>query len=391
MINMKFFTLVLKYSAFFAVLLSFSSQSQSVIVAADQWNLYQPLLKDKKVGLVVNQTSSVNGQHLVDFFLSKKVNVQTIFAPEHGFRGDHDAGATVENNIDARTKLPIISIYGKHKKPSIEVLADLDVILFDIQDVGVRFYTYLSSMHYMMEAAADAGIKFIVLDRPNPNIEFVDGPILEERFKSFVGMHPIPILHGMTLGELALMIKGEGWLNTQKTLDLQVVSIKNYTRNSRYSLPIKPSPNLPNDQAIQLYPSLTFFEPTHVSLGRGTDFPFQVLGHNQHFTGNFNFTPVSMPGAAVKPKLMDQKLTGLDLRQSEVKGLDLRLFIQWYTLFKASDAEFFTSESFMDKLAGTDKLRKMIIDGKTADEISATWQHGVSQFKAQRAPYLLYQ
>lgn len=388
---MKVFTLVSNYALYFLALLSISSQAQSIIVAAEQWHLYQPLLKDKKVGLVVNQTSSVHGQHLVDFLISKEVNVKAIFAPEHGFRGNYDAGAVVENNIDVKTKLPIISIYGKHKKPSQEVLADLDVIIFDIQDVGVRFYTYLSSMHYMMEASADAKVKFVVLDRPNPNIQFIDGPILEESFKSFVGIHPIPILHGMTLGELALMINGEGWLNTSETLDLNVIPVQHYTRNSHYSLPIKPSPNLPNDQAIQLYPSLTFFEATNVSLGRGTVFPFQVLGHNQYFTGDFKFTPVSMPGSALNPKLMDTELTGLDLRNSKIKGLDLRLFIQWYTLFKNNNADFFNSASFMDKLAGTDKIRKMIIEGKNADEISATWKHGVNQFKHQRAQYLLYQ
>ena len=387
---MKFLISVLRYTFCLVALSSTSIQAQSIVVAAERWHGYQLLLEDKNVGLVVNQTSTVNDLHLVDFLLSKKVNVKAIFAPEHGFRGDHDAGAVVENNIDVKTNLPIISIYGKNKKPSADVLADLDVILFDIQDVGVRFYTYLSSMHYMMEASADANVKFIVLDRPNPNIQFIDGPILEERFSSFVGMHPIPILHGMTLGELALMINGEGWLNTKKPLNLEVVPVKNYTRSSSYSLPIKPSPNLPNDKAVQLYPSLTFFEPTYVSLGRGTEFPFQVLGHNKHFIGDFHFKPVSMPGSALKPKLMDTELTGLDLRNSQVKGLDLHLLIQWHDLFKENKEDFFKSPNFMDKLAGTDKVRKMIVAGKSAKEISDTWQEGVHQFKRQRAFYLIY-
>lgn len=387
---MKLFNYIV--SCLFCVVISLSSNShaQSIIVGAEQWPLYQPLLKDKKVGLVVNQTSMVNGQHLVDFLLSKKVKVKAIFAPEHGFRGNHDAGAVVDNNIDAKTNLPIISIYGKNKKPSQDVLTDLDVILFDIQDVGLRFYTYLSSMHYMMEASADANIPFIVLDRPNPNIAFVDGPILEEKFKSFVGMHPIPILHGMTLAELALMIKGEGWLNTENALNLHVISVKHYARNNHYSLPIKPSPNLPNDQAIQLYPSLTFFEATYVSLGRGTEFPFQVLGHDKYYIGDFNFTPVSMPGSALNPKLMDKMLTGQDLRTADIKGLDLTLLIQWHQKFKDNDADFFKSPSFMDKLAGTDNIRKMILAGKNAEQISETWKKDIIKFKHSRKQYLLY-
>ncbi|GHF83438.1 exo-beta-N-acetylmuramidase NamZ family protein [Thalassotalea marina] len=378
-----FLSLVLMFSVF--------SHAKSPVVGAEQWPQYQPLLEGKKVGLVVNQTSMVNSTHLVDFLLAKGVEVKAIFAPEHGFRGNYDAGAVVDNNIDAKTKLPIISIYGKNKKPSQDVLADLDVIVFDIQDVGLRFYTYLSSMHYMMEASADAGIDFIVLDRPNPNISYVDGPILEPEFSSFVGMHPIPILHGMTLAELALMINAKGWLNTKKPLDLSVIAVKHYNRSQHYSLPIKPSPNLPNDQSIQLYPSLTFFESTYVSLGRGTPFPFQVLGHDQHFIGDFKFTPISMPGSALKPKLMDKELTGQDLRNANIKGLDLAPLIQWYQIFKEKDAEFFMSPSFMDKLAGTDKIRKMIIAGKSAQQIRDTWQQDIQQFKRQRSPYLLYQ
>ena len=286
--------------------------------------------------------------------------------------------------------MPLVSIYGKSRKPPADIMANLDVIIFDIQDVGVRFYTYISSMHYMMEAAADAGVAFIVFDRPNPNGAFVDGPILEPEFTSFVGMHKIPLVHGMSVGELALMFKGEAWLNTEKSLDLKIIPLKNYQRILPYLLPVKPSPNLPNDTAISLYPSLGFFEATPVSIGRGTDFPFQVIGHNKISLGDFGFMPVSTPGAAVKPKLMNKHLLGQDLRNSNVRGLDLSFIINWHNAFKAQNIEFFTRPSFMDKLSGTDKLRKAIMAGKTAQEIKLGWQESLNKFKATRQPYLLY-
>jgi uncharacterized protein YbbC (DUF1343 family) len=322
--------------------------------------------------------------------IANHINVQAIFAPEHGFRGDHDAGEKVSSSIDTKTGIPLISIYGKNRKPSAAALANLDVIIFDIQDVGVRFYTYISSMHYMMEAAADADVSFIIFDRPNPNGAFVDGPMLEPKFTSFVGMHKIPLLHGMTMGELALMFKGEGWLNTTKELNLSVVSMKNYQRKMAYSLPIKPSPNLPNDVAINLYPSLGFFEATPVSIGRGTDFPFQVIGHNKITVGDFDFMPVSTPGAASTPKLMNQSLVGQDLRHSHVKGIDLSFIIKWHQAFKAKNTTFFTRASFMDKLSGSDKLRKAIVAGKTEQEIKQSWQQDLLKFKRLRKPYLLY-
>ena len=386
-------TLKLFFSSIFFIAMAsihFTSHAESIIVGAEQPLEYLPLLKGKKVGLVVNQTSTVQGKHLVDFLLSHEVDIKYIFAPEHGFRGDHDAGASVKDNIDPLTQLPVISIYGKNKKPSQDIISKLDVIIFDIQDVGVRFYTYLSSMHYMMEAAADAGKNFIVFDRPNPNIQFVDGPILEPEFASFVGMHPIPLLHGMTLGELAKMIKGQGWLKSKNTLNLSVISVKNYTRNSAYSLPVKPSPNLPNDQSIQLYPSLTFFESTFVSIGRGTDFPFQVIGHNEYFIGDFEFMPISMLGSAVKPKLMDTLLTGQDLRSSKINGLNLQPLLQWYQVFKEHNEPFFKYPKFMDKLAGTDKLRKSIQAGINVQQIKAQWNKGLLKFKQLRAEYLIY-
>jgi uncharacterized protein YbbC (DUF1343 family) len=365
-------------------------KSEDIILGAEQVTYYLPMLIGKRVGLVVNQTSQVANKHLVDMLIANHINVQAIFAPEHGFRGDHDAGEKVSSSIDTKTGIPLISIYGKNRKPSAAALANLDVIIFDIQDVGVRFYTYISSMHYMMEAAADADVSFIIFDRPNPNGAFVDGPMLEPKFTSFVGMHKIPLLHGMTMGELALMFKGEGWLNTTKELNLSVVSMKNYQRKMAYSLPIKPSPNLPNDVAINLYPSLGFFEATPVSIGRGTDFPFQVIGHNKITVGDFDFMPVSTPGAASTPKLMNQSLVGQDLRHSHVKGIDLSFIIKWHQAFKAKNTTFFTRASFMDKLSGSDKLRKAIVAGKTEQEIKQSWQQDLLKFKRLRKPYLLY-
>lgn len=364
--------------------------NEDIILGAEQLTYYLPLLKDKRVGLVVNQTSQVANKHLVDVLIANSVDVQAIFAPEHGFRGDHDAGEKFNSSIDEKTGIPLISIYGKNRKPSANVMKNIDVIIFDIQDVGVRFYTYISSMHYMMEAASDADLSFIVLDRPNPNGAFVDGPILESEFTSFVGMHKIPIMHGMTVAELALMFKGEGWLNSANDLDLTVVSMKNYQRTMTYSLPIKPSPNLPNDVAINLYPSLGFFEATPVSIGRGTDFPFQVIGHDKISIGDFAFMPISTPGAASTPKLMNKNLVGQDLRHRNVKGIDLSFIIKWHQEFKVTNTTFFTRASFMDKLSGTDKLRKAIVAGKTQQEIKQRWQPDLLKFKRLRTPYLLY-
>ncbi|MCI2284541.1 DUF1343 domain-containing protein [Colwellia sp. MSW7] len=366
------------------------SADKKIILGAEQISQYLPTLQSKRVGLVVNQTSMIGKTHLVDVLLANGINVQTIFAPEHGFRGNYDAGEKFNSSLDQKTGIALVSIYGKNRKPSTEVMNNLDIIIFDIQDVGVRFYTYISSMHYMMEAAANAGVSFIVLDRPNPNGAFVDGPILKPEFSSFVGMHEIPLLHGMTVGEPALMFKGEKWLNTQKLLDLRFVTMKNYTRTMFYSLPVKPSPNLPNDTAIRLYPSLGFFEATPISIGRGTDFPFQVIGHNKVSVGQFAFTPISTPGAAISPKLMNEKLLGQDLRHSQTSGLDLNFIIEWHTVFKANGMTFFTRPSFMDKLSGTDTLRKAIEAGKKAEEIKASWQNDLADFTKLRSPYLLY-
>ncbi len=363
-------------------------ETASIKVGAAQPTKYLPLLQGKRVGLLVNQTSYNGETHLVDFLQKEGINLVYLFAPEHGIRGNLGAGETVEDGRDVKSGLPIISIYGDSKKPSPELLSDLDIIVFDIQDVGTRFYTYISSMHYMMEAAAENNVEFLVLDRPNPNGMFVDGPVLEPEFQSFVGMHPIPVLHGLTVAELARMIKGENWINQAEALQLHWVKVEHYNKQMPYDLPIAPSPNLPNAQAIQLYPSLCFFEPTVVSIGRGTDFPFQLIGHDQKKLGNWQITPKSMPSSAPNPKLKGKQLAAMDLTHSSIKGLDLSLFIE--TFHKFSVQEFYTSTSFMDKLAGTDKLRLQIEQGLSFEEIKSTWQSDLKDYKQKRAPYLLY-
>lgn len=359
-------------------------------VGAEQGERYLPLLKDQRVALVVNQTSRVGERHLVDYLLTQDVNVVKVLAPEHGFRGDVGAGETIHDATDAQTGLPIVSIYGASKKPSAEMLADVDVLLFDIQDVGARFYTYISTMHYVMAAAAENDKAMLVLDRPNPNGAYVDGPVLDLAFQSFVGMHEIPLLHGMTVAELAQMIKGEGWIEAAEQLDLTVIPVANYRRDMTYVLPVAPSPNLPNQQAIQLYPSLCLFEATAVSIGRGTAFPFQVMGHDKVPLGEFRFTPRSMAQSAPTPKLENREAFGVDLRESNVQGLDLRLFIEAYHAFAAAGEIFFTAPEFMDKLSGTAGLREAIEAGASAEEIRASWQADLARFKERRQPYLLY-
>ncbi|MBQ4852889.1 DUF1343 domain-containing protein [Pseudoalteromonas sp. MMG012] len=382
MITMRFFFLV--------CLCIFTANCWALQVGAERYEHYLPLLKQQRVALVVNQTARTKHGHLLDSLLSKGVDVRVIFAPEHGFRGDHDAGAHVLSGTDIKTGVPIVSLYGRHKRPSKQQLQDIDVIIFDIQDVGVRFYTYISTMHYMMEAAAKYGKGFIVLDRPNPNIAFVDGPVLDPKFKSFVGVHPIPVLHGLTVGELAKMIVGENWLAVDKKLQLQVIPVENYSVNSKYELPIKPSPNLPNSQAIALYPSLCFFEATPVSVGRGTDFPFQVYGYDPIKLGKFSFMPRSIKGVAANPKFNGRSVFGIDLRQYESHGLDLSWFINAYKRLSSDGIVFFKHAGFMDKLAGTDQLRIAIEAGKSAEKIKQSWQPSLQQYMQRRQPYLLY-
>lgn len=365
---------------------------KDIIVAANLTNQYVPFLKDKKVGIVGNHTSLINQTHLVDSLLNLGIDVIKVFSPEHGFRGDADAGEKVNSNIDEKTKLPIVSLYGKNKKPSTEQLKGLDVVVFDIQDVGTRFYTYISTMSYVMEACAENNIKVVVLDRPNPNGHYIDGPILNPKFSSFIGMHQVPIVHGMTIGEYALMVNGEHWLAGSITCDLTVIKMENYDHNSTYTLPFKPSPNLPNMKSVYLYPFLCLFEGTPYSIGRGTEKPFQIIGHPNMDSVNFSFIPKSMEGAK-NPKLKNEKCFGVDLSlfdENELrnkKSIELKWLIEAYK--NAKDKNNFFSSSF-NLLAGSDELQTQLKNGLTEKEIKASWQDGLVQFKETRKKYLLY-
>ena len=363
-----------------------------VIVGAARTRDYVPLLKGKRIALLSNQTGMVGDKHTLDIMLENGLNVTTIFSPEHGFRGKADAGEHVSSSVDEKTGIPIASLYeGKSRMPSKETMDRFDVIVTDIQDVGLRFYTYYITMVNMMDAAAAYGKEFIVFDRPNPNGMTVDGPILDMKLKSGVGWLPIPTVHGMTMGEIARMTNGEGWLKDGKKVKLTVIPCKNYTHKTRYQLPIAPSPNLPNMLSIYLYPSTCYFEGTPVSLGRGTDWPFQVYGHPDMKGYDFSFTPTSRPGAKTPPQ-QDKLCHGVDLhnlKAEEViaKGMNLEYVIDAYNNLNIGD-KFFTS--FFDKLAGQTYIREMIQAGKSADEIRARWHDDVKRFKQQRRPYLLY-
>ncbi|PIQ25506.1 DUF1343 domain-containing protein [bacterium (Candidatus Blackallbacteria) CG17_big_fil_post_rev_8_21_14_2_50_48_46] len=353
---------------------------------AEQPARYLPLLKGHSVGLVVNPTSRAQGLHLVDFLQAQGISVKRIFAPEHGFRGEAEAGAHLADGVDSQTGLPVVSLYGQNRKPKPETLRDLDLLVFDIQDVGVRYYTYISTLHYVMEAAAEAGKPLLVLDRPNPNADQIDGPVLEPAFRSFVGLHPIPLVHGLTVGELARMIQGESWIEHAQALKLSVIPVQAYTHATPYSLPVKPSPNLPNDLAIRLYPSLGLFEGTRVSVGRGTDWPFQVLGLPDVQAGAFVFRPQSRQ-EALTPPYQDQACYGLDLRQET----DLRFSLRWLLYFYQHDrGEKAFFNPFFDKLAGTDHLRKQIEAGLTEAEIRQGWEKPLADYRQLRARYLLY-
>jgi uncharacterized protein YbbC (DUF1343 family) len=354
------------------------------------WRLsdYVSELKGKKVGLVVNHTSLVGKSHLVDTLLSLGIDVEKVFAPEHGFRGDADAGEHVLDSKDKKTGLPIISLYGSNKKPYPNQLEGLDVVVFDIQDVGARFYTYISTMHYVMEACAENHKKVVVLDRPNPNGAYIDGPVREARFQSFVGMHPIPIVHGLTVGELALMINGEKWLKDGLQCDLTVVLNQHYTHDSTYCLPVKPSPNLPNDLSVRLYPSLCLFEGTQISVGRGTQFPFQVLGAPQKDLGKFAFVPQSIEGMSKTPKYLGQACYGIDLRSKSLRPhFTLKYLIDFYQKYENKSAFFNT---YFDTLAGTDKLRRQIQVGMKEPDIRASWQADLDTYQKTRSKYLMY-
>ena len=370
-----------------APLTAATPENQPLQTGASQLQKYLPMLQGKRVGLVVNQTSTIGNTHLVDSLVSLGVKINTIFAPEHGFRGDADAGAQIKDSKDIKTGLPIISLYGKNKKPLPEQIQNLDILVFDIQDVGTRYYTYISTMHYVMEAAAENNKEVLILDRPNPNGHYVDGPVLEKEHVSFVGMHPIPIVHGLTVGELANMINGEKWLEGQRQAKVTVIPMANYTHKMPYSLPVKPSPNLPNDQAIALYTSICFFEGTNVSLGRGTQTPFQVIGSPYYTKKDFRFTPVSTPGATNPPQ-KDVVCYGKDLTKVDVQNkVDLSYLIDMYQN-STNKEKFFNN--FFEKLAGTSDLRKQIIAGKTEAEIRATWEPALSNYKKMRKQYLMY-
>ena len=365
---------------------------ESVVTGADRMDMIVQLTQNKRVGLIVNQTSVLrDGVHLLDTLLKENVQVVKVFAPEHGFRGTEEAGATIVNSRDSKTGIPIVSLYGNNNKPSDTWLADIDMIIFDIQDVGCRFYTYISTMHYAMEACAANDKEFIVLDRPNPN-DFVDGPVRKTGFSSFVGVDPIPVLHGLTVGELACMINGEGWIASgSNSCNLQVVTMINWSHGDPYSLPVKPSPNLPNDRAIRLYPSLCFFEGTNISVGRGTTFPFQALGGPNKKYGKYVFTPQPIRGMDSNPMHKGIACYGIDLRESTFAGgLTLRFVMDFYKKSGKKEKDFFARARWFDLLAGTDALRLQIIKGLSESEIRASWQNELDEYKIMREKYLLY-
>lgn len=381
-----------RYLLVLTLLLSVGACADSALrTGAEQPERYLPLLEDRKVGLVVNQTSRVGERHLIDFLRERDLDIERIFALEHGIRGDVENGGRVDDGVDGPSGLPIVSLYGGNHKPSREEVRDLDWLLFDIQDVGVRFYTYISSLHYLMQACADYRVPLLVLDRPNPNGDYVDGPVLEKEYRSFIGMHPIPLVHGLTVGELARMINGEGWLEGGARCDLTVIPVAGYRKQMRYSLPVEPSPNLSNDRAIRLYPSLGLFEGTVVSIGRGTENPFQVIGHPDDRRGRYSFKPVSMPGASENPKHRGRRLRGDDLRGGDPDDrFTLRYLIDWRDRTGESGEAFFSRAEFFDKLAGTDALRLAVLQGKSEAEIRRGWQSALQRYLQRRRPYLLY-
>ena len=369
-------------------------QKSEISPGAHSVEKYLPLIKGKRVGLVVNHTSTIGKKHIVDSLLESNINITKIFAPEHGYKGKADAGEHIENG--KKNNADIISLYGKKKKPSSEDLNDVDILIFDIQDVGVRFYTYISTLHYVMESAAENKIPIIVLDRPNPNGFYVDGPILDSDYSSFVGMHPVPVVYGLTIGEYATMINGEGWLNQGLKASLTVIKNKNYDHTMIYDLPIKPSPNLPNLRSILLYPSLCYFEGTNVSVGRGTETQFQVVGHPElKDRYSFSYSPISREGAKY-PKHENALCYGLDLTQvttSELKSkraITMDYLVQIHNDFKEMEQDFFIENNFFDKLAGNSALKTQLTKGLNPQEISNTWQVGLENYKATRSNYLLY-
>ena len=366
------------------------NNDKKIIVGAERIDQYKDLIKGKSIALLVNHTSIVKGVHLIDTLSELGYNINKIFSPEHGFRGTIERGKkvfgdTLEIN---EKKIPIVSMYGKNRIPTYENMKGIDVVVFDIQDVGVRFYTYISAMHNMMKICGELGIEFIVLDRPNPNGNYIDGPVLDLKFQSYIGMHEIPIVHGCTVGELAKMILGEKWIENGENLNLKIVKVKNWDHTKDYIVPIRPSPNLPNHQSILLYPSLCLFEQTIVSIGRGTDFPFQVIGHPKSSFNNFRFTPRSVSEES-KPKLEGQESFGIDLRDIEVKKeLNIKYLIDFYNDLKDKKDDFFGKNFY--RIAGNKILENQIISGVSENQIRLSWKNDINSYKKIRKKYLLY-
>ena len=379
---------VLLFVWFFCFDISFS-QNQ-ILTGADQYNKYIPLLKNKNIGIVAHKASRLNIKnkiHLVDLLLEKDIQIKTIFAPEHGYDGRSDNGDLLDDSMDESTGLNIISLHGKIKKPLPKHLKNIDLMVFDLQDVGARFYTFISTLHYVMQACAEKNIPILLFDRPNPNGHYVDGPVLNMKFKTFVGMHPVPIVHGMTIGEYALMINGEKWLGDNLKCDLKIIELKNYTHQSKYTLPVRPSPNLPNDQSISLYPSLCLLEPTTISIGRGTEKQFQIYGHPNFPESDFKFTPFPNFGSK-EPKWNSNLCFGVSLEKIKVSNrLDLSWLIDAFN--KLPKNQVFFKDSF-ERIAGNDELRKQIMNNTPISEIRKSWEPELSNYKKIRKKYLLY-
>lgn len=387
------FLIVLIYFSFQTTVSAQNTDKQCFKTGADRPELYLPLLKNKTIAVVTNQTGLLNDKtFLVDFLVKNTIKIKTIFAPEHGFRGDADAGEHVKNGVDSKTGIPIVSLYGSNKKPTPGQLKGIDLVVFDIQDVGVRFYTYISTLTYVMEAGAENNVEIMVLDRPNPHDGYIDGPVLKDQWKSFVGMHNIPVVYGLTIGEYGKMVNGEKWLKNGIQAKYTLIPMMNYHKKQRYKISDKPSPNLPNDKSINLYPSLCFFEGTQVSVGRGTDLPFQIYGSPWTKNLPYKFTP--KPNYGAKDPFLNGKLCygeNLSKHPEELRKLNLEWLLNAYKNYKNPQQDFFLKNLFFDKLAGTDELRKQIIAGKTEVEIRQSWQKDLDAFEKIRTKYVVYE
>ena len=391
--NKALLLIVLIYFGFYQMSFAQNLDKNCFKTGADRPELYLPFLKNKTIAIVTNQTGLMKDKtFLVDFLVKNNIKIKTIFAPEHGFRGDADAGEHVKNGVDTKTGISIISLYGSNKKPKPEQLKGIDLVLFDIQDVGVRFYTYISTLTYVMEAGAENKVEVMVLDRPNPHDGYIDGPVLKDQWKSFIGMHNIPVVYGLTIGEYGKMVNGEKWLANGVQAKYTLIPMQGYHKKQRYEISDRPSPNLPNDQAINLYPSLCFFEGTQVSVGRGTDLPFQIYGSPWTKDLPYQFTP--KPTAGAKDPFLNGKLCygeNLSVQKQDLRSLNLEWLLNAFNHYKNPQQDFFLKNLFFDKLAGTDQLRKQIIAGKTACEIKDSWKNDLENFQKIRAKYVMYE